>query len=134
MSDSIYKKLTNALFKLSGGQAMPNEQSNVITHSFSESTSFIAPSDGYVCLRVEDSRTTWYRLSLITNSMDYLFNNDAGAYFGSGWFAVKKGATIESSLNSGVSGVIKFISSVGGGGLRAFCRKLFSVCGEVCYG
>lgn len=110
-----FKSLINALFKLSGGQAMPNEQSNVITHSFSESTSFVAPSDGYVCLRVEDSRTTWYRLSLITNSMDYLFNNNAGAYFGSGWFAVKKGATIESSLNSGVSGVIKFISSVGGG-------------------
>ena len=109
------KKLINALFKLSGGQAMPNKQSNVITHSFSTSTSFVAPSDGYVCLRVEDPSTSWYRLSLITNSMEYLFNNDAGAHFGSGWFAVKKGTTIESILNSGISGSIKFISSVGGG-------------------
>lgn len=116
MSDSIYKKLTNAHFKLSGGQAMPNEQSNVITHIFTESTSFVAPSDGYVCLKVGASSNTWYRLLLIENDLEYLFNSEAGAYFGSGWFAVKKGATIQSSLNSGVTGFIKFISSVGGGG------------------
>ena len=110
------KSLINVLFKLSGGQAMPNEQSNVITHSFSESTTFVAPSDGYVCLIVENPNNTWYRLSLIENAMHYLFNNNAGNYFGSGWFAVKKGATIQASLQSGVSGFIKFISSVGVGG------------------
>ena len=132
MSDSIYKKLTNALFKLSGGQAMPNEQSNVITHSFSGLTNFVAPSDGYVCLMVEDSNNTWYRLSLIDNAISCIFNNNVGSYFGSGWFAVKKGATIQSSLNSGVIGVIKFISFVGGG-LRAFLRKLYSGFGEVAY-
>ena len=109
------KSLINVLFKLSGGQAMPNEQSNLITHSFSGSTNFVAPSDGYVCLIVEDSNNTWYRLSLIENAIGYLFNSDAGGYFGSGWFAVKKGATIQSTLNSGVRGIIKFISSVGGG-------------------
>lgn len=126
------KSLINALFKLSGGQAMPNEQSNVITHSFSDSTSFVAPSDGYVCLIVEDSNNTWFRLSLITNAITYLFNSNAGSYFGSGWFAVKKGATIESTLTPGASGLIKFISSVGGG-LRAFLCKLFGVFGEVCH-
>lgn len=109
------KSLINALFKLSGGQAMPNEQSNVITHSFSSPTSFVAPSDGYVCLVAEDSSNTWYRVSLIDNAINYLFNNNAGAYFGSGWFAVRKGATIRASVNNGVSASIKFISTIGGG-------------------
>lgn len=95
-------------------QAMPNEQSSVITHSFSESTNFVAPSDGYVCLIVENSNNTWYRLSLIDNAIHYLLNTNTGSYFGSGWFAVKKGATIQATLQSGVSGAIKFISSVGG--------------------
>ena len=96
-------------------QAMPNEQSDLITQDFVNATDFIAPSDGYVCLVTENSSNTWYRLSLIDNAINYLFNNNAGAYFGSGWFAVRKGATIKTSLNAGVSASIKFVSTVGGG-------------------
>ena len=45
MSDSIYKKLVNALFKLSGGQAMPNPDDRIELQN--ESTTYIAPSDGW---------------------------------------------------------------------------------------
>ena len=45
MSDSIYKKLVNALFKLSGGQAMP-KYSSPIEHS--GNGTYAAPYDGYI--------------------------------------------------------------------------------------
>lgn len=96
-------------------QAMPNEHSGTVTHNFTNATSFVAPSDGYVCLVAESADNTWYRLSLIDNAIHYLFNNNTGAYFGSGWYAIKKGSTLGASLNNGVSGTIKFISTVGGG-------------------
>lgn len=96
-------------------QAMPNESADLITQNFTASTQFVAPSDGYVCLVTEAPSNTWYRVSLIENALHYLFNSNAGAYFGSGWFAVRKGATIGANVNNDVSASIKFISTIGGG-------------------
>ena len=57
MSDSIYKKLTNALFKLSGGQAMPQSQ-------YTETTSaqYVAPADGWVVFsfQTQSDNNPWY--------------------------------------------------------------------------
>lgn len=53
MSDSIYKKLINALFKLSGEQAMPNGnlKINIPIEPGSSKTTYVAPDNGFIKLR-----------------------------------------------------------------------------------
>lgn len=53
MSDSIYKKLTNALFQRSGSRAMPNGnlKINIPIEPGNSKTTYVAPDNGFIRLR-----------------------------------------------------------------------------------
>ena len=124
------KKLTNALFKLSGGQAMPSAETIVVSPT--SDNNHIAPSDGYFTLGGEQAlgngsylHGTSSGLALITAS---LAGQGAKLYI-----PAKKGSTVFLFASQYKSQNITFNKLVGGG-LIAFCRKLCRGFGEVCYG
>lgn len=134
MSDSIYKKLVNALFKLSGGQAMP-EIGEIATVSVVGDLTYTAPADGYISLSALGQTSDWKRVSLQIDVIDFLIQGTS-QYFASGWIPVKKGQSVKVSLKNGsndVAGSLIFMKLVGGG-LTAFLRWLKRGFGEVCYG
>ena len=129
MSDSIYKKLTNALFKLSGGQAMPSAE--VVSVSKTSDNNYVAPSDGYFTLDGEQAigngsylHGTSSGLALITASLQ-----GQGAKL---YSPAKKGSTVFLFASQYTSSNISFTKLVGGG-LTAFWRWLSRGFGEVCY-
>ena len=114
MSDSIYKKLVNALFKLSGGQAMPQSQYTETT-----SATYIAPADGWVIFsfQTQSDNNPWYIVYI--NSIPF-FNIVGSAFIGGGSLAfvpVKKGDIVSQQGGNGSTKLtyFRFFKTVGGG-------------------
>ena len=125
------KSLINALFKLSGGQAMPKSQ---WTDLDTESSSIIAPSNGYLKLSIhtDNANSPWFNAS-VNNCLSVNWNAvDFVGGFSSCFVPMKKGDTVSLMKSNCTFVSVQFFPLVGGG-LRAFCRKLFSVFGEVQY-
>lgn len=131
------KKLINALFQLSGSRAMPvpdeNSAVNVYegTVTSNQNVNFVAPTDGYLCATANSNTES---AELVITFGDMSTGVPAAAQ---GWglrcFApLKKGTSCVVGTVGLASLNVKFYKLVGGG-LRAFLRKLFGVCGEVCY-
>ena len=116
MSDSIYKKLVNALFKLSGSQAMPSASSiTIISSDNTDEVTYVAPADGYVSLMtkyVTENGT----IQLYDETVDFAFQTykkDASTRM-KFYIPVRKGDTIK---KQGALTVDKMIFNylVGGG-------------------
>lgn len=113
MSDSIYKKLTNALFKLSGGQAMPQSQYTETT-----SATYIAPADGWVffSFKTQSANNPWFVVYI--NSIPF-FNIVGSSFVGGSALAfvpVKKGDIVSQQDGNGSTKLtyFRFFKTVGG--------------------
>ena len=111
------KSLINALFKLSGGQAMP-DISSIVNISIAGTYEYVAPDNGYVCIQTYNQASTWKRLSIVMDKVD-LLNDSRSIYWASGWFPVKKGDTViatfgENDAQEDVPGYLTFVRLVGG--------------------
>lgn len=118
MSDSIYKKLVNALFKLSGGQAMP-DISSIVNINIAGTYEYVAPDNGYVNIQISNQASTWKRLSLVMDKVD-LLDDSKSTYWASGWFPVRKGDTViatlgENEAQEGIPGYLTFVRLMGKG-------------------
>ena len=121
MSDNIYKKLTNALFKLSGGQAMPNFSSDQVTSTLTNGESnLVAPFDGYLLLHsvVNTINPTNNELSIEdVQSHTRLITNQG--IVGGNWVdfivPVRKGFSYSVRMVECESGLYSFFKLVGGG-------------------
>lgn len=127
------KSLINALFKLSGGQAMPSN----LWRDLDTTGTITAPSDGWITLRVKstvDGANPWYA---IDSSSGLIQNYNASPFIDGGACCVtpvRKGDTLTVQTQSCVIDFVRFCPTVGsGGGLSAFCRKLCRGFGEVAY-
>ena len=121
MSDSIYKKLTNALFKLSGTQAMPKAQWTDI--SFTNNT-YTAPYACYLKIgfNVTIAENPWFNV-YITNGISMNlpcvgFVNAQSSVF----IPLKKGDQVN-LLYYGCEISLSQIFPLVGGGLTAFLRQ-----------
>lgn len=126
------KKLTNDLFKLSGGQAMPSLSFVSLGHSMSTCT---ATFDGYLktFLKTTGTNFPWFNIAInggISANLAPVNFVDAITCI---CIPVHKGDTINFITNECVTTDIQLFKLVGGG-LIAFCRKLCRGFGEVCYG
>lgn len=108
---SIYKNLVNALFKLSGSQAMPSGET--ITVSPTANNNYIAPTDGYFTLSGESAlgdgaylQGSGSGLALITS-----YSQGQGARL---YIPAKKGNAVYLVTSSFVSSNISFTKLVGG--------------------
>ena len=128
---SLYKNLVNALFKLSGGQAMPSDKPDNIITIFQGNAAYnktlIAPNDGYYSIdgSSDEVKTTYIQASVLS------FITGSGRH--SIYAPCRKGQPVSLVTTASSDVVVRFRTLIGGG-LRAFLRKLFGVCGEVCYG
>lgn len=106
------KSLINALFKLSGGQAMPSDDF-VNTTINSMIGDFTAPQDGYIALR--NPNGGYNRISLCNGNVPVTITIDAGSGWASGWYAVRKGQIVGYRIDNFSEALIVFCHSVGGG-------------------
>lgn len=125
------KSLINALFKLSGSQAMPKTGDYI---TIGEGiTQFTVSSDGWLKVYSTTTNTTtpWLNVSV---------NNGVGIVTPCNAFLealtclvmpVKKGDSITILYNGVTIGAVQLFKL--GGGLIASCRKLCRGFGEVCY-
>ena len=120
MSDSIYKKLTNALFKLSGGQAMPNFSSAQVTSTLTNGeTNLVAPFDGYLLLHsvVNTISPTNNELSITDTKSNTRLVTNQGLIAGN-WVdfivPVRKGYSYTVRMIECESGLYSFFKLVGG--------------------
>lgn len=111
------KSLINALFKLSGGQAMPSSgHISLITSDITTTTQLVAPDDGYISILSSPSQsgsTGWIQLNggnLISAASRY--NTDQRTKL---FIPVKKGSNITISLFSSTINEVWFCGLVGGG-------------------
>jgi hypothetical protein len=122
-----------ALFRLSGGQAMPTGSISHTYYSDTDTTShsFVASADGYIQVSAS-SNTTSNELMIGTSNGVYITSNASTSGWGCfGLYPVKKGQ----SFNVRGSGMANM--SVGhvltvGGGLIYFLRSLINT-GGLCY-
>ena len=119
------------------GQAMPKYPNFVEIGSDTET--FTATDDGYVKIQKNSAGSSGYigiRIGDYSqlNVFQMPYGSEQGGYK-SVMVPVRKGETVifTSSTETASSGYRRFFPLVGGGGLTAFCRKLFSVFGEVAY-
>lgn len=136
MSDSMYKKLVNALFKLSGSQAMPNYNGKISGVTLVNNQSVTAAVNGYLLVHAEVSDTNAINDVSVTLSNSDRIVTTQGNREGN-WvdflFPIQKGVTyVFNFLN--IQTARYDIFPLVGGGLTAFWRKLFGVFEEVCYG
>ena len=130
MSDSIYKKLTNALFKLSGGQAMP-KYSSPIEHS--GSGTYVAPYDGYIQIHgVAGAELDEAQLSINDIRIANLIAVVAGNWLDFIVPVHKGDNCLVGITGSGSLANVRFYKTFGGG-LTAFLRWLKRGFGEVQY-
>lgn len=127
------KSLINALFKLSGGQAMPDSREIQVTSNTGTNT-FTPPADGYFVIGVSRSGDEYGYVNIWggINSSSTTGNTAATAYPQARAFVpCKKGKTISYSAE-GTIDRSAFVYLVGGG-LIAFCSWFKRGFGEVCY-
>lgn len=138
MSDSIYKKLINALFKLSGSQAMINrdDKQSITVNATGTPVSFVAPKDGYIFVRALGA----VNASEVSVAGDYtvLGGSTATSTYVGISTPIKKGEqatiTIRSTQSQTISDYRAYFVALVGGELSAFLRWLNRGFGEVCYG
>ena len=93
--------------------------------------SAVAPCDGFVVISSTEFKAT--NIQVNCNGISSTYANPGGDTFAAMWAPVSKGETVTYFL-SGANGVIRFIRSVGGGGLKLISELLFGkFCGEVCH-
>ena len=128
-----FKTLQNALFQMSGSRAMPLRSSpTVISNSAS---SFTATYDGWLYWIVSASAQAAYISLKINGQNNQLpFDPDIGGNR-TMLVPIKKGdtSTFDKSSLSSIADEYRCLFKLVGGGLIAFCRKLFGMCEEVCY-
>lgn len=131
MSDNIYKKLVNALFKLSGGQAMPTHNYVALGAGISTCT---ATFDGYLktYLKTIGTNAPWFNIAIYggisTNLAPVNFVNAISCVC----IPVRKGDTINFQTSECEIGDVQLFKLVGGG-LTTFCCWLKRGFGEVAY-
>lgn len=112
MSDSIYKKLVNALFKLSGGQAMPTGRRIVIYEGSGtvEDQTYTPTKNGYFCIDNYSPEPT--ARSFIQGAiLSYVTQNgDRASIF----LPVQKGQQVVYSASGSGQKTIRFFDLVGG--------------------
>ena len=137
MSDSIYKKLVNALFQLSGSRAMPVPDANLATTIYvgiatgNQNFDYIAPTDGYLCATANSS-TENAELTITFGDMSTGVPAAAPGWGLRCFAPLKKGTNCIVGTIGLASVNIKFYKLVGGG-LTAFVRWLKRGFGEVCH-
>lgn len=97
MNDSIYKKLVNALFKLSGGQAMPNPDDRIELQKGIKT--YIAPSDGWFFAAQSLPQNTRFFVS--SNGVEVSSWSPAQNSVVSGGIPVAKGQTVTVEIPEG---------------------------------
>lgn len=108
------KSLINALFKLSGSQAMPKSQ---WTDLDTESSSIIAPSNGYLKLLIhtDNADSPWFNAS-VNNCLSVNWNAvDFVGGFSSCFVPMKKGDTVSLFKSNCTFVAVQFFPLVGGG-------------------
>ena len=113
MSDGIYKKLVNALFKLSGGQAMPATSRIVIYEGSGtvEDQTYTPTKNGYFCVDNYSNEPT--ARSFIQGSiLNYVTQSGGRASI---VLPVQKGQQVTYSASGSGNKTIRFFDLVGGG-------------------
>lgn len=127
------KSLINALFKMSGSQAMPVTTSGMIEIS---GTTYVAPSAGYIHYTRLGDGPGYIRINVNGVINQVIYGSEQNGYK-SVYVPVNKGDNITNISGSTSDTEIKseskqFIKLVGGG-LRAFCSWFKRGFGEVAY-
>lgn len=127
------QSLINALFKLSGAQAMPNARHSYQEFSGTgENQSFVSPINGYLEVQSTESNA---RIALTgTASWMFVSTVDTGIGTCGVFLPVAKGQNVTVWLTNGKNATLRWINLVGEGGLIAFCRLFKRGFGGVCYG
>lgn len=105
-----FKETLRALFKLSGGQAMPSDSETNYEYTSGNNQSFVAPSDGYLSIGSSMDSNDWSRCVMWGGIETVNADNGNSAAFS----PMKKGQTKHFNVTS--VRFVKFISTVGGGG------------------
>ena len=128
------KSLLNALFKLSGSQAMPDSREIQIASNQGTNT-FIPPENGYLVLGASRAGETYGYVNIWggINSSSTTGNTNAVAFTQArGFVPCKKGKQVSYSLIGNIDRSA-FVYLVGGG-LKLISELLFrQFCGEVCH-
>ena len=100
------KSLLEALFKLSGSQAMPSN--NIVQIGVPQGdviTEYTAPANGYVCLRVTNAtQATILQLETAKNRLLSLIDVENNAAFGGAYIPVRKGEVVSILARYGGAG------------------------------
>lgn len=127
-----FKTLQNALFQLSGSRAMPNV-SNTLRYDPRESPfTLTAPDDGYMCA---EGVSIDAKNEISINNSNVRSSQFSSQTWGARCFVpVHKGDQINVIYTGfNIQTAALYFTKLMGGGLRAFLRRLFGVCGEVQY-
>ena len=115
MSDSIYKKLVNALFQMSGSRAMPSANYIDLPLNSPHDTlkDYIAPCDGYLAVLTDDTNG-WAECR--NDNVNFIYSRSNGD-FPSAYIPVSKGQNVKYRLSQASSGYhyARFIKLMGGG-------------------
>ena len=111
-----FKSLINALFKLSGGQAMPYgiKNSQSVTENDCNNLSTSAPFDGYVVGRFSPENGVICRMYRDTRAVVSGFGN-YDSYIDMG-FPVRKGQSITAYANNATTPLTVYFEKIVGGG------------------
>lgn len=119
-------------------QAMPDDGSiTTVSQSGQDVTDYVAPFDGYAVLTANATMSGSIGMGIYSASESYgtiLTVPVSAGQTNSLIKSVAKGSTVRYyTYRSNLKDItLKFVRSIGGG-LTAFCRKLFCVFGEVAY-
>ena len=123
MSDSIYKKLINALFQMSGSRAMPNGslKINIPIEPGNSKITYVAPDNGFIRLRALGHVTA---LEIDSNNQYGVLTGIDGDVFSNNclFLPVKKGDIVgllmrpQTGLEISLDRSCEFCHLMGGGG------------------
>lgn len=136
MSDSIFKKLVNALFQLSGSRAMPNYNGQILGVTLINEQTVVSPVNGYLRVHavVTDNGGEDNEVNIAVSSTNRIVTTQ-GKNNGN-WidflFPVQKGVSYRFGFLN-IQTARYDIFPLVGGGLTAFVRWLKRGFGEVQY-
>lgn len=109
------KELIRALFKLSGGQAMPSGTVVSTQTLNSESNTVVSPCDGYAWLHTSSASANGAYASLISSGMTHLHQAPLANHAFDAHIPVRKGSQITAYIsNFAGEKTLTFIRIVGG--------------------
>ena len=126
------KELIRALFKLSGGQAMPKSQ---WTDLDLQAQQFQMPYDGWLKFGflTTGTESPWYFVSIQNGLSSNVVASNFISGGSQGFIPVKKGDTVRINVNNCSLSQLQVFNLVGGGGFLRFIKQLVLSFKEVQY-